>query len=68
MGVDRLQFLGDGAFSVADAVPAYAGLRYPHLKDESKPVQAKYQIAGKKTYRRRRANWCRRVEAITERS
>jgi NADH-quinone oxidoreductase subunit G len=31
--------------AVADAVPAYEGLRYPALKDESNPVQAKYGIA-----------------------
>ncbi len=30
--------------SIADSVPAYAGLRYPALKDESSPVQAKYEI------------------------
>ena len=30
---------------MAERVPAYAGLRYPLLKDESKPVQAKHQIA-----------------------
>jgi hypothetical protein len=30
--------------SIAEAVPAYAGLRYPALKDESNPVQAKYEI------------------------
>jgi predicted molibdopterin-dependent oxidoreductase YjgC len=30
---------------IAERVPAYAGLRYPVLKDESNPVQAKYQIA-----------------------
>ncbi len=30
--------------SIADGVPAYAGLRYPALKDESNPVQAKYEI------------------------
>jgi predicted molibdopterin-dependent oxidoreductase YjgC len=28
--------------SIADAVPAYSGLRYPMLKDESDPVQAKH--------------------------
>lgn len=28
---------------VADAVPAYSGLRYPDLKDESRPVQAKHE-------------------------
>jgi NADH-quinone oxidoreductase subunit G len=30
---------------IAERVPAYAGLRYPVLKDESNPVQAKYKIA-----------------------
>lgn len=33
---------------LAERVPAYAGLRYPLLKDESKPVQAKHAIAGKR--------------------
>ncbi len=31
--------------ALAESVPAYAGLRYPALKDESNPVQAKYAIA-----------------------
>lgn len=31
---------------IAEQIPAYAGLRYPLLKDETNPVQAKYQIAG----------------------
>jgi hypothetical protein len=31
--------------SIADAIPAYAGLRYPALKDESDPVQVKHKIA-----------------------
>ncbi|MGI9065109.1 MAG: molybdopterin-dependent oxidoreductase [Pyrinomonadaceae bacterium] len=31
-------------FEIAERVPAYAGLRYPVLKDESNPVQAKYPI------------------------
>jgi NADH-quinone oxidoreductase subunit G len=30
---------------IAERVPAYAGLRYPVLKDESNPVPAKYKIA-----------------------
>jgi len=30
--------------TLADTVSAYAGLRYPALKDESAPVQAKYKI------------------------
>jgi NADH-quinone oxidoreductase subunit G len=29
---------------IADNVPAYAGLRYPSLKDESNPVQIKHEI------------------------
>ncbi|CAN5363021.1 molybdopterin-dependent oxidoreductase [soil metagenome] len=32
---------------IADSVPAYEGLRYPMLKDESEPVQAKYAFNGK---------------------
>ncbi|MFN0277567.1 MAG: molybdopterin-dependent oxidoreductase [Pyrinomonadaceae bacterium] len=34
--------------SIAHAVPAYNGLGYPMLKDESNPVQAKYSIGRKK--------------------
>src|SRR5437868_9433877 len=30
---------------IADRIPAYAGLRYPSLKDESSPVQVKHAIA-----------------------
>ena len=30
--------------ALADSVPAYAGLRYPDLKDESRPVQVKREI------------------------
>ena len=30
---------------IADRIPAYAGLRYPLLKDESNPVQVKHAIA-----------------------
>lgn len=33
---------------IADSVPAYEGLRYPMLKDESNPVVAKYQADGKR--------------------
>jgi NADH-quinone oxidoreductase subunit G len=31
--------------NIASEVPAYEGLRYPALKDESRPVQAKYRIS-----------------------
>lgn len=30
--------------AIADSVPAYAGLRYPALKDESEPVQVKHAV------------------------
>lgn len=33
--------------AIADSVPAYNGLRYPMLKDESNPVQAKYTVGAK---------------------
>lgn len=33
---------------IAERVPAYEGLRYPLLKDESKPVQAKHPLAGRR--------------------
>lgn len=32
--------------SLADATPAYDGLRYPDLKDESNPAQTKYAVVG----------------------
>jgi hypothetical protein len=31
--------------SIADSVSAYEGLRYPHLKDESNPVQVKHAMS-----------------------
>ena len=34
--------------AIADSVSAYNGLRYPHLKDESKPVQVKHTIVEKR--------------------
>ena len=33
--------------AIADNIPAYAGLRYPNLKDETNPAQAKYEVKGK---------------------
>jgi NADH-quinone oxidoreductase subunit G len=38
---------------IADSVPAYSGLRYPALKDESNPVQVKHDVkpnSGLSTY------------------
>lgn len=50
MGVDfGYNFAATAVFkAIADSVPAYEGLRYPHLKDESRPVQVKHQISEKK--------------------
>lgn len=31
--------------NLADSVPAYSGLRYPALKDESNPVQVKHEVS-----------------------
>lgn len=45
LGVDfGFQMSASAVFKeIAERVPAYAGLRYPLLKDESNPVQAKHQ-------------------------
>ena len=46
MGADLGEMSASAIFrSIADSIPAYSGLRYPMLKDESNPVQAKYPIA-----------------------
>ena len=47
MGVDFAYNLAASAVfkAIADATPAYGGLRYPNLKDESNPVQVKHALA-----------------------
>ncbi len=49
MGVEPVTDISaSGIFrALAAAVPAYNGLGYPALKDESNPVQAKYEIVAK---------------------
>jgi NADH dehydrogenase/NADH:ubiquinone oxidoreductase subunit G len=49
MGSDLgLEFSASGVFkALADALPAYADLRYPALKDESNPARANYEISGR---------------------
>jgi predicted molibdopterin-dependent oxidoreductase YjgC len=66
MGVDfGYNFSAPAVFrTLADSVEAYAGLRYPHLKDESKPVQVKHPIAGKKDLSKERDALRRGVEAM----
>ena len=46
MGVDfGFNFAASAVFrAIADAVPAYEGLRYPALKDESNPIQVKHAV------------------------
>jgi len=50
MGVDfGYDFSASAVFrAIADSVPAYEGLRYPALKDESNPAQVKHEISAKK--------------------
>jgi NADH dehydrogenase/NADH:ubiquinone oxidoreductase subunit G len=60
-----LEFSASGIFkSLADAVPGYAGLRYPNLRDESKPVQVNHEIRGKAELSAERAALEERVEAM----
>ncbi len=51
---------------IADSVPAYEGLRYPALKDESKPVQAKYAIHSAKDLSNEIKTLTQRVEALAD--
>ncbi|HEV7642954.1 MAG TPA: molybdopterin-dependent oxidoreductase [Pyrinomonadaceae bacterium] len=50
MGVDfAYQMSASNVFAqLADNTPGYDGMRYPHLKDESRPMQVKHAIADKK--------------------
>ncbi len=50
MGVDfNYNFAATAVFkALADSVAGYEGIRYPHLKDESRPVQVKHAVSGKK--------------------
>ncbi len=52
--------------AIADSVPAYEGLRYPMLKDESNPVQAKYAVSGKKDISAHLKALKTRVEAMSD--
>ncbi len=68
MGVDfGYNFAATAVFkALADAVPAYAGLRYPHLKDESKPVKVNHAIAEKRNLSDEIDSLRRRVEAMPD--
>jgi NADH-quinone oxidoreductase subunit G len=51
---------------IADSVSAYAGLRYPALKDESNPVQVRHEQFGKKDLSNEIAALRKRVDALAE--
>src|SRR5215510_13160606 len=51
---------------IGERVPAYAGLRYPALKDESKPVQVKHAVATKRDLSRLVAELRQRIEALPD--
>src|SRR2546421_6066510 len=51
---------------IADRIPAYAGLRYPLLKDESNPVQVKHAIAAQRDLSRAIEAIRRSVEALSD--
>jgi predicted molibdopterin-dependent oxidoreductase YjgC len=51
---------------IADTVPAYSGLRYPVLKDESNPVQVKHQIQAKSDLSQTFSTLKTRVEGLSE--
>jgi anaerobic selenocysteine-containing dehydrogenase len=68
LGVDfGFQMSASAVFKeIAERVPAYEGLRYPLLKDETKPVQAKHAIAEKNDLSRELESIRVRVEALGE--
>lgn len=68
MGVDfDYNFSASMVFkAIADAVPAYNGLRYPMLKDESHPVQVKHSIAGEKDLSAELDSLQKRVAALSD--
>ncbi|CAN5464069.1 NADH-quinone oxidoreductase subunit NuoG [soil metagenome] len=68
MGVDfNYNFAVTAVFkALAGEISAYKGLRYPHLKDESNPVQVKHAIAGKKDLSREIAALKANVEKLPD--
>jgi NADH-quinone oxidoreductase subunit G len=52
--------------AIADAVPAYAGLRYPAMKDESQPARAQYPLNAKADVAKELALLQTRIEAMPD--
>lgn len=50
---------------IADHVPAYNEIRYPQLKDESKPVQVRHFVVGERNITKELAELRRSVERLT---
>jgi predicted molibdopterin-dependent oxidoreductase YjgC len=51
---------------IAERVPAFEGLRYPLLKDETQPVQAKHKLAGRRDTSETTEELRRSVENLSE--
>jgi NADH-quinone oxidoreductase subunit G len=68
IGVDfNFQMSASAVFNeMAAKIPAYAGLRYPLLKDEAQPVQAKYAVADKRDLTTELESIRGRVEGLDE--
>jgi predicted molibdopterin-dependent oxidoreductase YjgC len=68
MGVELLYDLSASSVfrSIADSVPAYEGLRYPMLKDESRPAQARHALGVNADISAMRDAMLKRVEAMPE--
>jgi NADH-quinone oxidoreductase subunit G len=52
--------------TLADAMPAYEGLRYPDLKDESNPAQTKYPLVGKRDLSEEIGRLKQKVDALPD--
>ncbi len=51
---------------IGERMPAYSGLRYPLLKDESAPVQVKHQLAAQRDLSKEVATIRKEVDAMDE--
>jgi NADH-quinone oxidoreductase subunit G len=68
LGVDFGFQMSAGAVfrEIAERIPAYAGLRYPALKDESQPVQVKHTIASQRDLSNEVESLRRAVEVLSD--
>ncbi len=68
LGVDfNFQMSASTVFQeLVAGTPAYSGLRYPLLKDESKPVQAKHEIVGPRDLASELASLRKRIDGLSE--